>query len=414
MRLRRRSPLLLVATLAVAGCAPPAPAPLSEDEHAELMNRAHEELARGKADGVGCSGIVPPDRGPFGKQIALTFDDGPLDVARTRKVMDVVEAHGTRATFFINGRHFPQRNGELSPTRVALLQEMLARGHQVANHTQNHANATKLSLEAFEREVKETESIVREATATRPYYFRYPGGAATCDTNRRVTALGYAVTGWHIDSADWCFGVDSTETEDYCSPNTFRHVGEAYRHDFAGWILYQLKKLGASGKPLLDGGILLMHDSQAFTVRKLDSVLTRLEQEGFRFVMLSDRRVFPKLNAALPSSLWHDGGVADAAPRDATPRDAGPREAGTLSDGTSTDRLHPVGPFSTRCAGCDLATHDCRAYKGTYTCTARSASCSYTDGYLFKQCDCTGWAFCLPGNVWGRCGQAPAGIFSCR
>ncbi|WP_406832262.1 polysaccharide deacetylase family protein [Pedococcus sp. KACC 23699] len=61
--------------------------------------------------------------------VTLTFDDGP-DPATTPRVLDVLGDHGVRATFFMVGR--------LATQHPDLVREVLARGHQVANHTQDH------------------------------------------------------------------------------------------------------------------------------------------------------------------------------------------------------------------------------------------------------------------------------------
>jgi peptidoglycan-N-acetylglucosamine deacetylase len=39
-----------------------------------------------------------------------------------------------------------------------------------------------------------------------------------------------------------------------------------------------------------------MHDVQKITASNLDWLMTQLEQQGFEFVLLDDKRVFPLLN----------------------------------------------------------------------------------------------------------------------
>jgi len=277
MHNRLLASLPLALALFTGGCA--------QDEPFENLEDAWDEL-----HGVprsGCSGVVPPDSGPFGKKIALTFDDGPHST-RTAEVMDILESHGARGTFFVNGRSV---NGD---DDWRLLHDMLERGHLLGNHTENHPNSVTLSASAWDTEISQTHDVLVDVLGEHgqvPKFFRFPYGSTNCDTYSAVTAYGYSVVGWHIDSADWCYQ-SSTGGYGYCSSSTFGSVPDAYRDDFAGLSLYQAD--------LRDGGILLFHDIHGFTVENLDGLLTRLEEEGYEFTTLDDESTFPELNGLEP------------------------------------------------------------------------------------------------------------------
>ena len=67
--------------------------------------------------------------------IALTFDDGP-DPQWTPTILDVLERHGARGTFFVIGkrvRQFPQ-----------LLARMVEAGHVIANHSWDHPSFRRI------------------------------------------------------------------------------------------------------------------------------------------------------------------------------------------------------------------------------------------------------------------------------
>lgn len=263
------------------------PGELNDDE-VEAWNSAFEEMESGKADTAGCSGVIVPDRNGFNKRVALTFDDGP-QLANTQSVVDVLEAHGTTGTFFINGKNVRTQEHR------DLLKRMKAGGHIIANHTQNHPNMAQVSAATATAEIEATHKILTDLDLN-PRFFRFPFGASTCATADKVRSYGYAVTGWHIDSADWCFA-SATGGVGYCSPSTFRHVPDSYRSDIAGFVLSQARSKG--------GGVLLFHDIHSFTVSKLDTILTRLKQDGFTFVSLSDTATFPLLNGTTPqASAW--------------------------------------------------------------------------------------------------------------
>lgn len=68
--------------------------------------------------------------------MALTFDDGP-NPAITPKLLDLLDRHNIRATFFLIGRYvraFP-----------SLAKEIAERGHAIGNHTDSHPALTFLS-----------------------------------------------------------------------------------------------------------------------------------------------------------------------------------------------------------------------------------------------------------------------------
>jgi peptidoglycan/xylan/chitin deacetylase (PgdA/CDA1 family) len=251
----------------------------------EDLNVAWEELraAEGKADGFVCSGVIPPDMGPFDKKIALTFDDGPRVLA-TSKVLEVLELHQATATFFVNGQQLDNQEDR------QFIVDMAAKGHLIGNHSQSHLNSKRVSDSYWADEVEQTDEILKELLAemeTYPKYFRFPFGSANCSTYQTVVDYGYRVTGWHIDSADWCFN-SSTGGYGYCSESTFRHIPDSYRDNYLDWVSYQANRY--------EGGILLMHDVHTFTGDNLDALLTRLEDEGFTFTTLDDMETFPLLN----------------------------------------------------------------------------------------------------------------------
>lgn len=258
--------------------------PIQED-----LNAAYAELmaTEGKADGATCSGVRPPDSGPFDKKIALTFDDGP-SLTTTPEVLDILRAHNAKGTFFINGKQV--RSAE----HWELLRDMAAEGHILGNHSQNHVNSVQVSVTRWREEVQETHDILEAVladTGKAPTYFRFPYGSANCESYGVVTDYGYHVVGWHIDTADWCFQ-SSTGGRGYCSSRTFRYVPDGFRDDYPGFSIYQANNNG--------GGILLMHDIHSYTVSQLDDLLTRLKEEGYTFTTLEDVEAFPYLNGVEP------------------------------------------------------------------------------------------------------------------
>jgi peptidoglycan/xylan/chitin deacetylase (PgdA/CDA1 family) len=267
----------LAASLALPACADE-----HSDEEAQLSdewNRAYDERSNGKEDNLSCSGFVVPDTGNFGKRVALTFDDGP-NPNTTPQVLDILAAHDVAATFFINGSRVT------GPAHRAVLQRILDEGHVLANHSQHHKNLKNLSIDAVEQEVMATDAVIRAAGAE-PRYFRFPFGSSSCATASLVRARNYIVSGWHVDSGDWCYA-SSTGGVGYCSASTFAHVPDSYRGDMQGYTLSQIHSRA--------GGIVLFHDIHQNTVNNLADIIEVLEDANYSFTKMNDEATFPLLH----------------------------------------------------------------------------------------------------------------------
>ncbi len=102
------------------------------------------------------------------REIALTIDDGP-DPEVTPRVLDQLDAHGARATFFCIG--------ELAAQHRDLCAEIVRRGHAVENHSQCHAHTfSLLGPRGFAREIAAAQETLADVTGTRPQFFRAPAG----------------------------------------------------------------------------------------------------------------------------------------------------------------------------------------------------------------------------------------------
>ena len=271
--------------VALAGCSAPA-----DDDHATVSDDtkaawedAYEQVEMGKADSTGCSGVVVPDKSGFEKHVALTFDDGP-NPETTPTVLDILAQHGIKATFFVNGMRVS------SDAARAVLQRILAEGHILGNHSQHHLNLMTQSISKVDQEVKNTHDILLAAGDT-PKYFRFPFGSASCGGIDLVHNYGYTVTGWHIDTGDWCYA-SSAGGVGYCAPSTFQYVPDQYRGDLEGYAISEVKRK--------NGGIMLFHDIHQNTVNHLDSIISKLEADGFTFVRVDDTSTFPLLNGITP------------------------------------------------------------------------------------------------------------------
>jgi peptidoglycan/xylan/chitin deacetylase (PgdA/CDA1 family) len=128
------------------------------------------------------------------RPLYLTFDDGP-DPEVTPRVLDELDRHGARGTFFVVGERARQHPN--------ILAEIVARGHDLGNHSFSHHRFDALPLGAQIAEVEQTDELLRQFRSTERSPFRPPHGRANV---RLLVELGirrYRTIFWSVDSKDY-------------------------------------------------------------------------------------------------------------------------------------------------------------------------------------------------------------------
>lgn len=102
-----------------------------------------------------------------GTMVALTFDDGP-DPATTPRILELLEKNKAKATFFVIG--------EKAQSHPDLIREIIARGHEVGNHSYRHDVLLMLrSRKTIASEIRMAQEVI-SAFGIRPLVFRPPAG----------------------------------------------------------------------------------------------------------------------------------------------------------------------------------------------------------------------------------------------
>jgi peptidoglycan/xylan/chitin deacetylase (PgdA/CDA1 family) len=121
-------------------------------------------------------------------EIALTFDDGP-DPTITPRVLDLLDAHGARASFFCIAAR-AERHPEL-------VKEIHLRGHRIENHSYRHAPTFALGgLRGLRREIGHAQDVLTGLTGVRPRYFRAPAGMRNPWLQRILSRLDLSLASW--------------------------------------------------------------------------------------------------------------------------------------------------------------------------------------------------------------------------
>jgi len=125
------------------------------------------------------------------RRVALTFDDGPSP-EYTPRLLDILDRHGARATFFMVG--------EVAARYRELVAEVAARGHVIGNHSWSHHSFPTLSRR------QRREEIRRCAEMLSPYeqpLFRPPFGHQSLLSRLDPLWAGYEVICWNVLASDW-------------------------------------------------------------------------------------------------------------------------------------------------------------------------------------------------------------------
>ncbi|MHC4909680.1 MAG: polysaccharide deacetylase family protein [Planctomycetota bacterium] len=124
--------------------------------------------------------------------LCLTYDDGPSP-AVTDPLLDLLAAHGARATFFALACH-ARRRGEI-------LDRVRAAGHEIGVHGDRHANAWSRGPWANVREVTRGVETLEPWLDERPP-FRPPFGKATLATWLAAARYRLPMAWWTHDGRD--------------------------------------------------------------------------------------------------------------------------------------------------------------------------------------------------------------------
>lgn len=194
------------------------------------------------------------ERGPRGRsQIALTFDAG-ANAECFEDLIAALESAHVRSTFFITG-NWAQRN-------IDCAKAITKHGHEVGNHTWNHADLTKQADDIVREEITRAEDLLTEISGQSPRpRWRAPFGARDERVLRIAANLGYRSIYWTIDSLD---SMEPRKTQQFL-----------------------IDRITSMTDEQLDGAIILMHVGIKSTADALPAIIADLQGRGFQLVTVS-------------------------------------------------------------------------------------------------------------------------------
>jgi peptidoglycan/xylan/chitin deacetylase (PgdA/CDA1 family) len=123
--------------------------------------------------------------------VALTFDDGP-DPTTTPRVLDALGAN--RATFFVIGRKAREH--------PHLISELLARGHAVMPHGEDHSWIDMMTVRGARGLVRECLRSLEGLGVPRARFFRPRYGLITPPLLVALREVGLTLVGWRLRTFD--------------------------------------------------------------------------------------------------------------------------------------------------------------------------------------------------------------------
>lgn len=191
----------------------------------------------------------------------LTFDDGPSD--NTLKILDILDAYGIKATFFVIGT-----------SKVQYMPQIVNRGHAIGLHSTSHKyDVIYKDINSYLADIQQISDIVYNATGVRSNIMRFPGGSSNkvsaqyctgimTELTQLMPSLGYSYFDWNVTS------------------------GDAAANNVPAQKIANTVLGNAQGKKSI---CVLMHDNGAkgTTVEALPAIIEGLDAMGFRFAPLT-------------------------------------------------------------------------------------------------------------------------------
>ena len=182
------------------------------------------------------------------KVISISFD-ASWGADKTLSLLDILDEHNVKTTFFLVGGWVDKYPD--------MVQAIVARGHEIGNHSNTHPHMNALGEQAIRDELRMMSDKVENLTGVRPTLFRPPYG----EYNNRVVQVarqeGYEVAQWSIDSLDW----KDRGTEDIIKQCTYR---------------------------VDNGDIVLFHNDSNDILNALPTVIKHYQSLGYTIVPVSE------------------------------------------------------------------------------------------------------------------------------
>ncbi|MBR5301786.1 MAG: polysaccharide deacetylase family protein [Clostridia bacterium] len=128
------------------------------------------------------------------KVLSISFD-AAWGRANTEEILNILDRYDVKTTFFLVG-FWAEKHPDL-------VRELVARGHEIGNHSATHPHMNSLTRAQMAEELRRCSNLVQSITGTPTTLFRPPYGEYNDDVVRVSREMGYECVQWNVDSLDW-------------------------------------------------------------------------------------------------------------------------------------------------------------------------------------------------------------------
>lgn len=186
------------------------------------------------------------------KVLYLTFDEG-YENGYTAQILDVLKEYNVPAAFFVTGSYFDRE--------PELIKRMVAEGHIIGNHTQNHPNLHRLeNPDKMKEDLKILDDKYFEMFGEHMKYMRPPEGEYSERVLATAKDAGYKTVFWSFAYRDWERDVNR---------------GESYAIEQVTPYLHS-------------GAIILLHAVSRDNAEALDDIIKYAKERGYVFKSLDE------------------------------------------------------------------------------------------------------------------------------
>lgn len=203
------------------------------------------------------------------KKVYLTFDDGPG--SQTGKILDVLKKNHVKATFFVTGKE--------DASSKKMYQRIVKEGHTLAMHSYSHIqNVIYDSKEAFEKDLKQINRCLYEATGVHTKFYRFPGGSSTQNTSLPIQNFIDVLNKNHYLYLDW----------NVISPDI--NNANATKEQVATGVM--------QGVDAYDTAVVLMYDvaDKPMTVKALPSIIKQIKAKNYELLPVDESMILIQHN----------------------------------------------------------------------------------------------------------------------
>ena len=186
------------------------------------------------------------------KVLYLTFDAG-YENGNVEKILDVLKEKNVPAAFFLLD-NIILRNTEL-------VKRMGDEGHLVCNHTKDHKDINKMTIEQISKNLTDLEKIYSQKTGkSMSKYFRFPEGKYSEASLKCIQELGYKSIFWSMAYPDW-------DNERQIPPEKAKEILISNTHN---------------------GAVILLHPTSATNAKILSQLIDTWREMGYDFGTLDN------------------------------------------------------------------------------------------------------------------------------